>query len=176
MLGAHHSCRDLIHFPVAPLAIYLASFSASDSPSAASPPLLHLLRAYLLILPSVSIRADCCHFGAVCPCISFLFSRSLSSTQFPLSLSIHLSPGEQTGATALTPAGVGKVVLSGGFTPLKHFGCQLLVTEDAAVLLSVRKIKNPQSLMYCTHGMKTTPSCVFIFIKKTHFFHFCVCV
>lgn len=34
-------------------------------------PFLHLLFSYLLVVPSVSIRADCCHFRAVCPCISF---------------------------------------------------------------------------------------------------------
>lgn len=33
-------------------------------------PRLHLLSSYLL--PSVSIRADCCHFRPVHPCISFL--------------------------------------------------------------------------------------------------------
>lgn len=89
--GAHHSCRALIHFPAAPLLIYLASFSAGAGISRMQP-LLHLLRSYLLVRASVSIRADCCHFRPVCPCISFLFSPSLSSTLFPLSRSIHLSP------------------------------------------------------------------------------------
>lgn len=69
-------------------------------------PRLHLLSSYLLILPSVSIRADCCHFRPICPCISFSFSPSLSTTEFPLSFSIHLAPGKQTDATARTPSGM----------------------------------------------------------------------
>lgn len=70
-------------------------------------PRLHLLSSYRLIPPSVSIRADCCHFRPICPCISFSFSPLLSTTEFPLSFSIHLAPGKQTDATALTPSGDG---------------------------------------------------------------------
>lgn len=72
-------------------------------------PRFHLLSSYLLILPSVSIRADCCHFRPICPCISFSFSPSLLTTQLPLSSSIHLAPGKQTAAAALTPSGDGAV-------------------------------------------------------------------
>lgn len=72
---AHHFCRVLIHFPLARLSIRLAGSSATGMQ-----PLLHLLRSYLLIIPSVSIRADCCHFRPVCPCIS-LCNPPTNSTQ-----------------------------------------------------------------------------------------------
>lgn len=97
----------LIHFPAAPLLIYHASFfffslfflrrrrrrRVSSSQDAPSPP--PFLGSYLLILPSVSIRADCCHFRPVRPCISLSFW-SLPTlppgTWFPLFPSIHLPP------------------------------------------------------------------------------------
>lgn len=92
-------------------------------------PRLHLLSSYLLILPSVSIRADCCHFRPIRPCISFSFPPSLSTTEFPLSFSIHLTPGKKTDATALTPSGDGAVAEVGWSAPLNHFAPQLLVKE-----------------------------------------------
>lgn len=129
-------------------------------------PLLHLLRSYLLILPSVSIRADCCHFRPVCPCISFLFSPSLSSTQFPLSFSIHLSPpGEQTAATTLTPARVGAVMLGGGggVYTRKAF-CSPAISRRGRRMSG--RLEMPPHLIYCTQGMTTTPPCEVIFIKR----------
>lgn len=94
-------------------------------------PRLHLLSSSLLILPSVSIRADCCHFRPICPCISFSFSPSLSTTEFPLSFSIHLAPGKQTprrwhhqGMERGVRRGRGG---EGWSAPLNHFVPQLLV-------------------------------------------------
>lgn len=58
--------------PVEPRFIFSSSFSWSvlaSSRQSESSPLLHLPRSYLLVVLSVSIRADCCHF---CPCVSFL--------------------------------------------------------------------------------------------------------
>lgn len=56
---------------------------------------LHLLSSYLLILPSVSIRTDCCHYRPVGPCISFLFF-SLLSAHGSLCLSQSISLLRQT--------------------------------------------------------------------------------
>lgn len=81
----------------------------------------HLLCFYLLILPSVSIKFDCCHFRPVCPCISFLFCLSLSNALFPLSSSFHLSPGEQTCTATLTPPWVGVEMLNRETTPFSDF-------------------------------------------------------
>lgn len=53
-------------------------------------PRLHLLGSYLLILPSVSIRPDCCHFRPVCPCISFSAPLSPAHSSLCLSQSISL--------------------------------------------------------------------------------------
>lgn len=127
-------------------------------------PLLHLLRSYLLILPSVSIRADCCHFRPVCPCISFLFPPSLSSTQFPLSFSIHL---QQTGATTLTLAGAGAAVLSLGVYTIKTFCSPAINKRDCGQYCWMSgRLKNSPHLIYCTQGTRTAPPCDFIFIRR----------
>lgn len=140
-------------------------------------PRLHLLSSYLLILPSVSIRVDCCHFRPVCPCISFSFSPSLSSTWFPPSFSIHLSPGKQTGATALTPAGVGAAVLSGGSTPLKHFARQLLVKGATDSIVEHQEDYESPHTWFIVHTGQKQPHPVTTFLSKRHivFFHVSMC-
>lgn len=77
-------------------------------------PLLHLLHSYLLILPSVSITADCCHFRPVCPCISFLF---LPSHQHRVpSVFLKPSPSWQTEGRCYTDSGVGSTSVLGIYT------------------------------------------------------------
>lgn len=93
---AHHICRALMYFLLVPLSVCLVCFSAIQR-------LLHLLCSYFLIVQSVSIRVDCCHFRPVCPCISFpIRCLSFLHTLPSVFLNPSLSLCEQTGATTLT--------------------------------------------------------------------------
>ncbi len=161
MLGAHHFCRALIHFPVAPLSIYLASFSASVASHECS-----LFSTFSALISSSSHQSPS-ELTAATSDLSVHASLSYSLPPFPAHSSLCLSQSISL-ATTLTPAGVGAVVLSGGFTPLKHFARQLLVKEAADSIAKCQEDeKYPASDLLYT-GDKNYPSLCLHFLSKRH--------
>lgn len=110
-------------------------------------PLLHLLHSYLLILPSVSIMADCCHFRPVCPCISFLF---LPSYQHRVP-SVFLDPSLswQTERRCCTDTSVGSTSVLGIYT-IKII-CLVPINKNTLEpeLLNKVRLENTPHMIYC---------------------------
>lgn len=167
MLGAHHFCRALIHFPVAPLSIYLASFSAS----AASPHECSLSSTFSALISSSSHQSPS-ELTAATSDLSVHASLSYSLPLFPAHSPLCLSQSISL-ATTLTPAGVGAVVLSGGFTPLKHFARQPLVKEAADNIVECQEDEKYPHIWFIVHrGQKLPLPVTSFFIKQTHCLYF----
>lgn len=156
--------------PLSP-SIMLAFQQAPPLTNTPSPPPSQLLSPH----PPISL-----HHGWLLPLQTHLSMHlflilSLSTTEFPLSFSIHLAPGKQTDATALTPSGNGAVAEVGWSAPLNHFAPQLLVKEATdSVAVDQQDWKSPPPVIYWTQGTKTTLPCDYPLIKETPFLRQCL--
>lgn len=165
MVGAHHFCRALIHFPVAPRSIHLASFSASAASHECC------LSSTFSALISSSSHQSPSGLTAATSDLSVHASLSYSLPLFPAHSSLCLSQSISLLLVNRQPPphwhqqGLGQWCWGGGggVYTRKAF-CSPAISRRGRRMSG--RLEMPPHLIYCTQGMTTTPPYEVIFIKR----------